>query len=76
MTVMEGYGPGTYLHEMTGFVKGGGKQLVDAVISRYKAVWGQVAQVQENGNGKCLGTNQDLLNKFYMKIPALKFYSV
>ena len=76
MTVIEGYGPGTYLHEMTGFVKGGGKQLVDAVISKYKAVWGQVAQVQENGNGKCLGTNQDLLNKFYMKIPALKFYSV
>lgn len=60
---------------MTGFIRGAGRSLFNAVLKEYGKVWGQV-MLNQDKDGHCHGTNSELLNGFYKKIPGLKFYSV
>ena len=64
-----------YLHEMTGFMKGGyGKKLVLKLMEEFKKIYGQVALDGSGTKSDPYRPNEELRDKVYAKIPGLKFY--
>ena len=67
----------TYLHEMTGFIKGGyGKKLVEYLLHKFKKVYGQIALEGSGTDSDPFRPNEKLRDKFYATIPGLKIYRV
>lgn len=66
-----------YLHEMTGFIKGGyGKKLVSQLLQKFKKVYGQIALEGSGTNTDPFRPNEKLRDKFYTTIPGVKIYRV
>lgn len=66
-----------YLHEMTGFIKGGyGKKLVMWLLQKFKKVYGQIALEGSGTKDDPYRPNEKLRDKFYATIPGLKIYRV
>lgn len=66
-----------YLHEMTGFIKGGyGKKLVTKLLEEFGKMYGQVALLGDGTKSNPYKPNIDLRDKFYAKIPGMKIYTV
>ena len=66
-----------YLHEMTGFIKGGyGKKLVMWLLQKFKKVYGQIALEGSGTNSDPYKPNEKLRDKFYATIPGVKIYRV
>ena len=66
-----------YLHEMTGFIKGGyGKKLVMWILQKFKKVYGQIALEGSGAKDDPYRPNEKLRDKFYATIPGMKIYRV
>ena len=66
-----------YLHEMTGFIKGGyGKKLVMQLLQKFKKVYGQIALEGSGTKDDPYRPNEKLRDKFYATIPGVKIYRV
>ena len=66
-----------YLHEMTGFIKGGyGKKLVMWILQKFKKVYGQIALEGSGTKDDPYRPNEKLRDKFYATIPGMKIYRV
>ena len=66
-----------YLHEMTGFIKGGyGKKLVMWLLQKFKKVYGQIALEWSGTKDDPYRPNEKLRDKFYATIPGIKIYRV
>ena len=66
-----------YLHEMTGFIKGGyGKKLVMQLLQKFKKVYGQIALEGSGTKDDPYKPNEKLRDKFYATIPGIKIYRV
>ena len=66
-----------YLHEMTGFIKGGyGKKLVEWLLQKFKKVYGQIALEGSGTKDDPYKPNEKLRDKFYATIPGVKIYRV
>ena len=66
-----------YLHEMTGFIKGGyGKKLVMQILQKFKKVYGQIALEGSGTKDDPYRPNEKLRDKFYATIPGIKIYRV
>lgn len=66
-----------YLHEMTGFIKGGyGKKLVMWLLQKFKKVYGQITLEGSGTKDDPYRPNEKLRDKFYATIPGMKIYRV
>ena len=66
-----------YLHEMTGFIKGGyGKKLVMWLLQKFNKVYGQIALEGSGTKDDPYRPNEKLRDKFYATIPGMKIYRV
>lgn len=76
LSVTPGHGPGTYVHELTGFRRGYGERALYDTFLRFGPIWLMcgLEPTRDTSGGPKFRPNTELRDRFYRRIPWLREY--